>query len=92
MDKYKNIDDIVDTSVIDNETVRIEDGLDSLIKILGGIAVAAAEHKKLLQSSPNPSATESALKAAGVLGASLVGIGSSIAKFAARNSDIATRK
>ena len=88
----KNEERIIDTSVIDDETRKIEDGIASLATILGTIAVQAAESKKLLQSSSSPSVTESALKAAGVLGASLVGIGSSIAKFAARNSDIATRK
>ena len=91
MDKYKNIDDIVDTSIIDNNSVKLNDGVEGLAEILGGIALVAAENKKLLQSK-NPTLLEGALKSAGVFGASLVGIGSSIAKFAARNSDIATRK
>ena len=81
----------IDTSIIDDKSVRLTDGIDSLAKILGGIALVAAENKKMLQST-NPSIVESAVKSAGVLGASLVGIGSSIAKFAARNSDIAERK
>jgi hypothetical protein len=81
----------IDTSIIDDESVRLTDGIDSLAKILGGIALVAAENKKMLQSK-DPSIVESAVKSAGVLGASLVGIGSSIAKFAARNSDIAERK
>lgn len=81
----------IDTSIIDDKSVRLTDGIDSLAKILGGIALVVAENKKMLQSK-NPSIVESALKSAGVLGASLVGIGSSIAKFAARNSDIAERK
>lgn len=81
----------IDTSIIDDKSVRLTDGLESLTKILGGIALVAAENKKMLQSK-DPSIVESALKSAGVLGASLVGIGSSIAKFAARNSDIAERK
>lgn len=81
----------IDTSIIDDKSVRLTDGIDSLAKILGGIALVAAENKKMLQST-NTSIVESAVKSAGVLGASLVGIGSSIAKFAARNSDIAERK
>lgn len=81
----------IDTSVIDNKSVKLNDGLESLTKLLGGIALAAAENKKLLQSK-DPSIVESALKSVGVLGASLVGIGSSIAKFAARNIDITERK
>ena len=87
MEDFENID----TSVIDNESIRITDGLESLAKIMGGIAIVTAENKKLLQSK-NPTIVESALKSAGVIGASLVGIGSSIAKFAARNTDIAERK
>lgn len=85
MDKYKNIDDIT------AEDSKIRDGLDGLAEVLGGIALVAAENKKLLQSK-DPGLIESGLKAAGVLGAGLVGIGASIAKFAAKNSDIATRK
>lgn len=81
----------IDTSIIDDKSVKLTDGVESLAKILGGIALVAAENKNLLQSK-NPTIVESALKSAGVLGASLVGIGSSIAKFAARNTDIAERK
>lgn len=82
---------VMDTSIIDDETTKIQDGIDSLVKLFGGIALVAAENKKLLQSK-DPTALEGALKTAGVVGASLVGIGQSIAKFAARNSDIANRK
>jgi len=82
---------IIDASILEDENVTIEDGLSGLAEILGGIAIVAAEKKKLLQSK-NPTTVEGALKSIGVLGASLVGIGSSIAKFAARNSDIAYRK
>lgn len=80
-----------DTSIIDDNTVKLQDGIDSLAKILGGIALVAAENKKLLQSK-EPTIPESLLKSVGVFGASLVGIGSSIAKFAARNVDAASRK
>lgn len=96
MDKYKNIDDIhnnniIDCSKIEDDSIKFQDGLDGLAEILGGIALVAAENKKLLQSR-DPTVLEGALKSAGVLGASLVGIGGSIAKFAAKNSDIAFRK
>lgn len=76
----------IDTSIIDSETVQLQDGLESLAKILGGIAITAMEHKKMLQSK-DPTVLEGALKTAGVLGAGLVGIGASIAKFCARNID-----
>lgn len=78
--------DIIDTSVIDDETAKLQDGLDSLVKIFGGVAIAALEHKKMLQSK-DPTVLEGALKTAGVLGATLVGIGASVAKFCARNID-----
>lgn len=85
------MEEIIDASVIDNDTITLNDGIDSLVKILGGISVVAAEKKKLLQTK-DPTVLQGALKSVGVLGASLVGIGSSIAKFAARNIDTTDNK
>lgn len=85
------MEEIISTERLEDETISIRDGMAEIAKIFGGIALAAAENKRMLESK-NPTIAQSALKTAGVIGASLVGIGSSIAKFVARNSDVAERK
>lgn len=78
------MDNFIDATRLEDENISIQDGIGEIAKILGGIALVAAENKRMLESK-NPSVVEGALKSVGVLGASLVGIGGSIAKFAARN-------
>lgn len=78
------MDNFIDATRLEDENISIQDGIGEIAKILGGIALVAAENKRMLESK-NPDVAEGALKSVGVLGASLVGIGGSIAKFAARN-------
>lgn len=85
------MEEIFDASKLEDETISIKDGMAEIAKIFGGVALAVAENKRLLESK-NPTTAQSALKSAGVIGASLVGLGSSIAKFVARNVDVAERK
>jgi len=65
-------------------STNISDGVEDVAKILGGIAVAALEKKKMLQSK-NPTVVEGAVKTLGVLGADILAAGAELANLAKRN-------
>ena len=72
-----------DLSIFDKD---VHDGIGDIAQFLGGIAVNILEKKKLLQSK-DPSILESSMKALGVIGVDLIGIGAEITNIVNKNAD-----
>lgn len=68
-------------------STNINDGIGDIAKMLGGIAVAALENKKLLQSA-NPTITEGVAKSLAVFGTDIIAIGAELANFAKKSTKI----
>lgn len=68
-------------------STNIEDGVGDIAKLLGGIAVAALEKKKMLQSA-NPTVAEGVAKSIAAFGTDIISIGAELANFAKKSTEI----